>query len=82
MPLFEYVLLAVIGSSGAAGLPATTSGRTFGPEAIVQPNGGALLPEQIGIHKSRNSRRKQRHHKHRHGGRKTYETKKDAGKIT
>lgn len=80
MPLLEYVLLAVIGSSGVAGLPAT-SVASLGPEAIVQPNGGALLPEpQIGIRKSRHTMRKDRNHKHRHSGRRTPYVKKDAGK--
>lgn len=38
MPLINYVLLALIASGGAAG-PTTT----LGPDAMVQPNGGALL---------------------------------------
>ena len=43
MPLLNYVLLALIGSSGATGLPAAKPATTLGPEAIAQPNGGALL---------------------------------------
>ncbi len=42
MAFIEYVLLALIASSGAAGLPAATPGTTLGPEAIVQPNGGVF----------------------------------------
>ena len=39
MPLYEYILLALLTSSGNAPEGATL---TLGPEAIVQPNGGEL----------------------------------------
>jgi|HubBroStandDraft_6_1064221.scaffolds.fasta_scaffold34001_3 hypothetical protein len=44
MPVFEYVLLALLGSAGAATPPGTTEGplaRTFTVDAVTQPSGGA-----------------------------------------
>ena len=40
MPLFEYILAALMGSGSAPSAPPTV---TLGVDAIVQPNGGALL---------------------------------------
>jgi hypothetical protein len=45
MPLFEYILLGLLGSGGAAvldGAPPATGALTLGAEAIVQPNGGVV----------------------------------------
>jgi len=44
MPLFEYVLLALLGSGAAAadGSAATPPEALLDADAIVQPNGGAL----------------------------------------
>jgi len=45
MPLFEYILLGLLGSGGAAvldGAPRATSALTMGADAIVQPNGGVV----------------------------------------
>ena len=44
MAFVEYVLLAVLGSTGAAasgGTPSSPSTRTFDADAIAQPSGGA-----------------------------------------
>ena len=88
MPLFEYVLLALIGSS-VSGLSATTQETKLGPEALAQPNGGALLgaqepPKKEDIRRTMLKVRhnKVRHHKHRHGrrGRGPNMPKKDGGK--
>ena len=43
MPLFEYILVALLGSGGA---PSAAPSVTLGADAIVQPNGGALLAGQ------------------------------------
>ena len=40
MPLFEYVLVALMGAAGHSAAAPITS---LGPEALAQPNGGALL---------------------------------------
>jgi hypothetical protein len=51
MPVFEYVLLALLGSAGAAA-PETTPGnpamRTIAADAITQPNGGAEGNSSLG----------------------------------
>jgi hypothetical protein len=80
MPLFEYVLVALM---GAAGHSAAAPGTILGPEAIAQPNGGALIaaqepPKKEDIRRTMLKVRhnKVRHHKHRHGRRGVY-TKKD-----
>lgn len=73
MPLINYVLLALIGSGGAAGLPATTPATTLGPEALVQPNGGVLLSVQETPKKEDRRRTlttnytRHKKHSHRHG---------------
>jgi hypothetical protein len=75
---------------GAAGHPAAVPGTILGPEAIAQPNGGALITAQEPP-KKEDSRRhtmltrrhnKYRHNKHRHGrhGRGPNMPKKDGGK--
>jgi hypothetical protein len=49
MAFVEYILLALLGSTGAAapgGTPSSPSIRTLGAEAIVQPSGGSGLSEQ------------------------------------
>lgn len=85
MPLFEYVLLALM---GAAGHPAAAPG-ILGPEAIAQPNGGALIAAQEPPKKEgrrhamlKHRHNKYRHNKHRHGrhGRGPNMPKKDGGK--
>jgi len=87
MPLFEYVLVALM---GAAGHPTAAPITNLGPEALAQPNGGALLGAQEPP-KKEDSRRhtmlksrhsKYRHNKHRHGrhGRGPNMPKKDGGK--
>jgi len=45
MPIFEYILVALLGSGGSPSAPPSV---TLGADAIVQPNGGVLLagPEQ------------------------------------
>jgi hypothetical protein len=87
MPLFEYVLLALIASGGGAGLPTEKPETILGPEAIVQPNGGALLAAQDIPPKKEDS--KDRHpmfkhtlrhgHKHRHRRPRPQTPKKDGG---
>jgi len=84
MPLFEYVLVALM---GAAGHPTAAPITNLGPEALAQPNGGALLGAQEPPKKEDGIRRqamlKHRRHqpnKHRHGRHKILEPKKDGGK--
>jgi hypothetical protein len=87
MPLFEYVLVALM---GAAGHPAAAPGTILGPEVIAQPNGGALITAQEPPKKEDSLRHtmlkyrhnKYRHNKHRHGrrGRGPNMPKKDGGK--
>jgi hypothetical protein len=88
MPLFEYVLVALM---GAAGHPAAVPGTILGPEAIAQPNGGALItaqepPKKDDLHRRstmlKRRHDKSRHNKHRHGrrGRGPNTPKKDGGK--
>lgn len=72
MAFIEYVLVALIGSSGATGLPTSTPGITLGPESIVQPNGGALLAEPVQTKKDAgkltlNYTRYKKHRGHRRG---------------
>jgi len=81
MPLFEYLLLALIGSSGVAG----TTPTTLGPEAITQPNGGALSalqdpPKKDDIRRTKTMLKQRRHHKHRHGRRLEYSKDKKGSK--
>ena len=43
MPLFEYILLGLLGSGGTAFLDSPPAGAlTLGGDAIVQPNGGIV----------------------------------------
>ena len=43
MPLFEYILLGLLGSGGTAFLDSPPAGAlTLGADAIVQPNGGIV----------------------------------------
>ena len=84
MPFFEYVLLALIGSSGVAG-PAPST--TLRPEAITQPNGGALtayaqeIPKKNKHSKTKAKHRHNRHHKGRHIGTDYTRHKKGSGKV-
>jgi hypothetical protein len=39
MPLFEYILVALLGSGGAPSAPPSV---TLNADALIQPNGGAL----------------------------------------
>jgi len=65
MPLFEYVLLALLGSSGIV------APTTLGPELIVQPNGGAFTmapqdpPKKDDSRHHRNTRRHPRHRRNK-----------------
>jgi hypothetical protein len=66
MPLFEYLLVALI---GAGGVPAAKPMTNLGPEAVVQPNGGALFaaPDPASKDKKLTKPLKhRRHRKHRH----------------
>ena len=50
MAFVEYLLLAVLGSTGAAasgGTPSSPSTRTFDADAIAQPSGGAAVEERF-----------------------------------
>jgi hypothetical protein len=43
MPVIEYMLLALLGTAGAAapgGIPSSPSTRTLDADAVTQPNGG------------------------------------------
>ena len=79
MPLCEYVLVALMGAAGhsvAAPIP------SLGPEAIAQPNGGALVsqdepPKKEGRRHAMVKHR--RHRKHRGGHPTPNEPKKDGG---
>lgn len=89
MPLFEYILVALLGSGGAPSV-------TLGADAIVQPNGGALSvgqetpKKEDGIHiKSRadisggGMKKHPNFTRHKRSGRpvkRTIDTKKDGGK--
>ena len=73
MPLFKYILLALLGLSGtalSADVPITPASTTLDADAIVQPNGGALSNVYPGQKKPRNvdstyvrKRQRGRHHK-------------------
>jgi hypothetical protein len=65
MPLFEYVLVALIGAGGVPAKPMTN----LGPEA-VQPNGGALFatPDPQKDKKLTKPLKHRRHRKHRRAG--------------
>jgi len=75
MPLFEYLLLAFIGSGGAAGSDAPANinpPQALSADAIVQPNGGVTstgLPQVIiwkkGRHSKTLARQSRRHRRHR-----------------
>jgi len=77
MPLFEYILLALLGSAGSAagGSLAQPPATALGADAIVQPNGAALSSDSAGKgEKVKNGRshrrvRRQRHRRNpnRHG---------------
>jgi len=69
MPLFEYVLLALLGSRGIM------APRTLGPESIIQPDGGALAmaPQEIPKKNGRHHTNKRRHRRHKsHRGHRKY----------
>jgi len=61
MPLFEYVLLALLGSGTTGAAP----GTTLGADAIAQPNGGAMSASFVGQKKPTKTERHRRVHKHR-----------------
>ena len=73
MPLVKYILLALLGSSGAtftSDVPVTT---TLGADAIAQPNGSGSLADTVGQRYDTKKdggkletavRRKGRRHKH------------------
>ena len=77
MPLFEYVLAALM---GAAGHSAVTPITNLGPEAIAQPNGGALSPAPVQEEKKRHVKTSSKHRTHRHRRHSTNTPKKDGGK--
>jgi hypothetical protein len=88
MPLIHYVLLALLGSATAApDNPSTAPGTMLGPDAIVQPNGGVLVPAQNAnmapnINAGQNSNIKQdvKSETKKKGGRKKGKKKEDAPK--
>jgi hypothetical protein len=76
MPFFEYVLVALLGSAGAA-VPAVTPGdasmRTLTADIVTQPSGGTEGLLGGSADKSRKhyrrgtGNRKHYHRRHRHG---------------
>lgn len=81
MPLFKYILVALLGSGGA---PSAAPSVTLGDDAIVQPNGGVLLVGQEPPKKddSRRVKRKAnftRHKRSRRPIKRTFDPKKDGG---
>jgi hypothetical protein len=66
MPFFEYILLAVLGSS-AAGAPDNT---TLTADALIQPNGGTMIltsqepPKKEGIRRQTYRARRHKHRRH------------------
>jgi hypothetical protein len=70
MPLFEYILLVILGAGTTASSGAPPS-NTLTADAVVQPNGGALVaaPEPASKDKKVTTASKhRRHRKHRHAG--------------
>jgi hypothetical protein len=63
MPLFEYVLVALMGAAGHSGATPITN---LGPDNIAQPNGGALSPNPMQEEKKRKVKTYSKHRKHRH----------------
>jgi hypothetical protein len=61
MPLFEYVLVALIGAGGVPAKPMTN----LGPEAVVQPNGGALFAAPNPASKDKKLTKPLKHRRHR-----------------
>jgi|SRR5215470_7353626 len=61
MPWFEYILLGLLGSGGAAVLDGAPQpgALTLGAEAIVQPNGGVVASAGQETPKKDDSRTKQ-----------------------
>jgi hypothetical protein len=91
MPVFEYVLVALLGAAGAATpaeMPGGSSMRTLTADIVTQPNGGAegLLGQATGGSpgKQAGTGRKGRRHTRRHRRRrhtKVTETGKKPSKI-
>ena len=76
MPIFEYILLAMLGSGGpAASLSPATQPAVLGAESIVQPNGAAAVSNASDLNRNkvvktaRAHRRVRRHRRNtsRHG---------------
>ena len=77
MPLSQYLLLALLATSGAPLLDGNTNtaAKTLGAEALAQPNGGAMSSAYIGqetpkkedIHAYGTTPPAKRHSKTRHG---------------
>ena len=69
MAFLEYMLLALLGTAGAA-TPGGTPARTFTADAVTQPSGGTevLLTQDTPPKKSSRHREARRRHRgHRHG---------------
>jgi hypothetical protein len=93
MPIFEYVLLALLGATGAA-TPAETPGgpsmRTLTADIVTQPNGGTeglsgqatggSPGKQAGTGRKGRHLEKGRHHRRRHRHRRVNETGKKPSK--
>ncbi len=83
----KYVLLALIGSTGAAAVTAARPATTLGPGAIVQPNGG-VLPAAVLQEKKDDTKKdlklkpmvQHRRHTRRHSKVRPSAPKKDGGK--
>jgi len=84
MPLFEYVLLALLGSGATGAAP----GTTLGADAIVQPNGGAMSTSMPLAQDKKDDTKKirtmesrtRRGHQHRRHGRHTHKKKTEGEK--
>jgi hypothetical protein len=90
MPFLEYMLLALLGSAGAA-TPSEAPTRTFTADAVTQPSGGTedLLAQATGGspgkqagtgRKGRHHAEARRHHRRGHRHPKVYESGKKATK--
>lgn len=83
MPLSEYILLALLGSSAIS--PGATAGKTLAADTLVQPKGGAMAvgvqdePKKDGGGRRRSSAR--RVHRHRRHPIKHYSKDKKGSKI-
>ena len=84
MPMYKYILVALLGSTGVASPCAalTQPGPTLGVDAIAQPNGGALFAGALPKNSQRVLRKetaKRRHRGGKHVGGTKYGPDCDAG---